>query len=174
MVWVDRSIRIESFMPSGLKMPSVCRDKLEVTSLLHSPKSWRWRLHFPTIKRGHRYTKCIWSEPRSVVRARNCENLKNYESVNWTLLTIIVQIQDNRLADGVSQWLRRQKRRSAATCGDCGFDSHREHGMFVSCECCVLLGRDICDRPILCSGDFYRVCVCVCHWVWADTTTPTL
>jgi len=32
----------------------------------------------------------------------------------------------------------------------------------VCCECCVLLCGGLCDDPIFCPGDFYRVCVCVC------------
>jgi hypothetical protein len=33
-----------------------------------------------------------------------------------------------------------------------------EAGMSVSCECCVLLVRGLCDRPIRHPG-FYRVCM---------------
>jgi hypothetical protein len=32
--------------------------------------------------------------------------------------------------------------------------------MFVSCECCVLSGTDLCDGPIPRPGETYRVCVC--------------
>ena len=32
----------------------------------------------------------------------------------------------------------------------------------VSCECCVLSGRGLCDRPILRPEIFCRLCVCVC------------
>jgi len=34
--------------------------------------------------------------------------------------------------------------------------------MSVSCECCVLSGRGLCDGPILRPEEAYRVCVCVC------------
>ena len=32
-------------------------------------------------------------------------------------------------------------------------------GMDVCCECCVLTGRGLCDRPILHPEKNYRVCV---------------
>jgi hypothetical protein len=35
--------------------------------------------------------------------------------------------------------------------------------MFVSCECCVLSGRGLCDGPIFRQEESHRVCVCVCH-----------
>ena len=34
--------------------------------------------------------------------------------------------------------------------------------MSVSCECCVLWGRGLCDEPIPCREKSYRVYVCVC------------
>jgi len=35
--------------------------------------------------------------------------------------------------------------------------------MFVSCECCALSGRGLCDEPITSPEEFYRVwCVVVC------------
>jgi len=40
-----------------------------------------------------------------------------------------------------------------------------EAQIFVSCECCVLSGRCLCDGPITCQEDTCRlwcVCVCVC------------
>ena len=33
--------------------------------------------------------------------------------------------------------------------------------MSVCCECCVLLGRGLCDGPIPRPKESYRVCVCV-------------
>jgi hypothetical protein len=33
--------------------------------------------------------------------------------------------------------------------------------MSVSCERCVLLGRDLCDGPIPLSEESYQVCVCM-------------
>jgi hypothetical protein len=33
--------------------------------------------------------------------------------------------------------------------------------MSVSCECCVLSGRGLCDGPIPRTEESYRVCVCV-------------
>ena len=30
------------------------------------------------------------------------------------------------------------------------------------CECCVLSGTGLCDGPIPCPEEPYRVCVCVC------------
>jgi hypothetical protein len=44
-------------------------------------------------------------------------------------------------------------------CGDCGFDSHRGHGVFVSCECCVLLGRGLYESRSLVQGTLPSVCV---------------
>jgi hypothetical protein len=41
--------------------------------------------------------------------------------------------------------------------------------MFIFCECCVLSGGLLCDRPILCPEEYYRVCVCVCVCVRART-----
>jgi hypothetical protein len=39
--------------------------------------------------------------------------------------------------------------------------------MFVSCDCCVLSGTDLCDGPIPRPGESYRVrlCPCVCDQV---------
>jgi hypothetical protein len=34
--------------------------------------------------------------------------------------------------------------------------------MAVSLDCCVLLGKGLCDGPITRPEDFYRMCVCVC------------
>ena len=42
-------------------------------------------------------------------------------------------------------------------CWDCGFESHRGTWMSVSCECCVLSGRDLCDGPITLIEDSYRL-----------------
>jgi hypothetical protein len=36
-------------------------------------------------------------------------------------------------------------------------DSNLAEGMNVSCECCVLTGRDLCDGPITRPEEFYRV-----------------
>jgi len=45
----------------------------------------------------------------------------------------------------------------------CGFESHRGHGWFVCCECCVLLGRGLCDELITRPEESYRLwCVVVC------------
>ena len=33
-------------------------------------------------------------------------------------------------------------------------------GIYVSCECCVLSGRDLCDRPIPRLEESYSECVC--------------
>jgi hypothetical protein len=45
-------------------------------------------------------------------------------------------------------------------CWDCGFESRR--GMDVCCECCVLLGRGLCDGLITHPDGSYRVCVVEC------------
>jgi hypothetical protein len=37
--------------------------------------------------------------------------------------------------------------------------------MSVSCECCVLSGRGLCDELITCPEESYRVCVYVCVYV---------
>jgi hypothetical protein len=44
---------------------------------------------------------------------------------------------------------------------DCGFESRRSHGC-LSCECCALSGRGLCEKPIPRPEGYYRVCVCVC------------
>ena len=38
--------------------------------------------------------------------------------------------------------------------------------MSVSCECCVLSGRCLCDGPITCPEESYRLC---CVWVWSQS-----
>jgi hypothetical protein len=41
--------------------------------------------------------------------------------------------------------------------------SNPTRGMDVCCECCVLLGRGLCDELITRPGEFYRLwCVVVC------------
>jgi hypothetical protein len=42
--------------------------------------------------------------------------------------------------------------------------------MFVSCECCVLSDRGICDGPIPRPEKSYRSCVCVRYGVWSGAT----
>ena len=55
---------------------------------------------------------------------------------------------------------------------DCGFESHRGNGCLVCCECFVLSGRGLCNGPIPPPEEVYRVCVCVCHWVWSHAVVP--
>jgi hypothetical protein len=55
---------------------------------------------------------------------------------------------------GRSQWPRSLR---PLAYWDCGLESHRGHGMSVSCECCVLSGRGLCDGLITCPGESYRV-----------------
>jgi len=44
-------------------------------------------------------------------------------------------------------------------CWDCGFESRRGH----ECECCLLLGRGVCDELITRPEESYRLwCVVVC------------
>jgi hypothetical protein len=46
----------------------------------------------------------------------------------------------------------------------CGFESHRGARTFVCCDCCVLLGRGLCDELITRLEGSYRlwyVTVCV-------------
>ena len=38
-----------------------------------------------------------------------------------------------------------------------------EAWIFVSCVCCVLSDRCLCDRPITHPEDSYRMCVSVCN-----------
>jgi hypothetical protein len=42
----------------------------------------------------------------------------------------------------------------------------------VSCECCELSVKGLCDDPITRPEASCRmcVCVCVCHWVWSGAT----
>ena len=41
-------------------------------------------------------------------------------------------------------------------CWNCGFESRRGLGLYLSCECCVLSDRGICDWPIPRSEESYR------------------
>jgi len=56
----------------------------------------------------------------------------------------------------------------ACVCGRwlAGFAGSNPAGawMFVSCECCVLSGRGVCNGPICRQEESYR-CVCVCVFV---------
>jgi hypothetical protein len=56
-------------------------------------------------------------------------------------------------------------------CWDCRFESRRGHGYFsvVNIACCS--SRGLCDRPIPCSGESYRVCVI--EWAGATITLYT-
>ena len=49
-----------------------------------------------------------------------------------------------------------------------------EAWMCVSCECCVLSGRGLCDEPITRLEETYQLYVCVCDQVLQQTSTPTL
>jgi hypothetical protein len=40
--------------------------------------------------------------------------------------------------------------------------SNAAGGMVVSCECCVLSGKGLCDGPIFLPGECCHMCVCVC------------
>jgi hypothetical protein len=45
----------------------------------------------------------------------------------------------------------------------------------ISCECCVLLGRDLCDRPITHPEESYRMwCVIKCDQVQVCLPTPDI
>jgi len=44
-------------------------------------------------------------------------------------------------------------------CWDCGFEFRRGHWCLSVVECCVLLGRGLCDGPIPLPEESYRVCV---------------
>jgi hypothetical protein len=44
-------------------------------------------------------------------------------------------------------------------CWECGFESHLGNGS-LSCKCCVLSGRGLCDGPIHHLGESYRGCMC--------------
>ena len=62
------------------------------------------------------------------------------------------------------QWPRGIRRRSAAACLlELWVRILPGAWMFVCCECCVLLGRDLCDGLITRPEDSYRMwCVVVC------------
>jgi len=49
-------------------------------------------------------------------------------------------------------------------CWDCGFESRRWHGCLVSCECCELSGRGLCDELFSRPEESYRLW---CVWVWS-------
>jgi len=73
-----------------------------------------------------------------------------------------------------SQWPRGRKRVSAAVCLQ-GLRVRICPGTWisVSCECCVLSGRGLCDGP----NSHAEECILVCHWVWPSgtiTSTPTM
>ena len=40
--------------------------------------------------------------------------------------------------------------------------SNPDGGMAVSCECCVLSCKGLCEGTIPLPEEFYRACVCVC------------
>ena len=63
-----------------------------------------------------------------------------------------------------SQWPRSVRRRSAATRQlRLWVRVLPKAWMFVSCECCVLLGRGLCDELITHPGDSYRLwCIIAC------------
>jgi hypothetical protein len=45
--------------------------------------------------------------------------------------------------------------------------------MFVCCECCVLSGRGLCNEPITCPEESYRLwCVVVCNLKTSRTRRP--
>ena len=189
MVGVDRSISIEGFMPSGLKMPSVYRDKLQLISLLHSAKSWRWRPHFP-MKHCHQCKRCVCSQSRrSVLSNRHCENLKNYERVIWVLRPTIIRVDWRqktcrcRVPVVVPSKALVGGRFLAEIAGSTCTGSIDVGLLWVLCVvmwrsvvsvvCCYV---EVCAtiRSFVQGTSTECVCVCVCHWVWSDTTiAPT-
>ena len=72
-------------------------------------------------------------------------------------------IKDKQVLCSRSQWPRGRRRGSAAARWDCGFESRRGHGC-LSCECCVLSGRGLCDGLITHPDESYRIWrVCDCE-----------
>ena len=62
-----------------------------------------------------------------------------------------------------SQWSRDLRRRSAAARLLRSWVQIPPGGMDVCCECCVLLGRGLCDELVTRSGESFRMCcVVVC------------
>jgi hypothetical protein len=52
-----------------------------------------------------------------------------------------------------------RRRLRPLACWECGFESHLGNGC-LSCKCCVLSGRGLCDGPIHHLGESYRGCMC--------------
>jgi hypothetical protein len=70
-----------------------------------------------------------------------------------------------------SQWPRGLRRGSAAARFlGLGVQIPQGAWMSISCKCCVLSDRGLCVGLIPSPEESYRVCVCVCHWVWSGTT----
>jgi len=75
-------------------------------------------------------------------------------------MAVLKGIINRKSLKGRSQWPRGLRRRSAAARL---LRSWVRTWMFVSCECCVLSGRGLCDEVITCPEESYRLwCVVVC------------
>ena len=74
--------------------------------------------------------------------------LKETAVLHWN------QVQHIIIVCGCRSWWPR-------ACWDCGFESRRGAWKFVSCECCVLSSRDLCDELITRTEESNRVCVCL-------------
>ena len=64
---------------------------------------------------------------------------------------------------------RKAQLRDSSFVGNAG--SNPTGGLDVCfCECCILSGRSLGDRPILGSEQSYRLCVCMCVCAWLGAT----
>jgi hypothetical protein len=125
-------------------------------------------LIFWISKSASRVPSLIWSERNKRMEPTVVALLTSPQAVKKLVLCTkyweFFQVSDCNHKISQFQWPRLWRRRTTATrLLGLRVRIYTVAWMSVSCECCVLIGRGLCDGPISRPEESYRVW-CVCVW----------